>query len=160
MRILSVLCAIAVAVTANLGTCCRAAGASPETPAGNAGHETLTEESLYEKISHHIKHANTYYLFGIVEKGHLHAFEEALHHLDHAEHLLSDDVLSEDTFRKAMLEIEALKSSLPLEQAVREERIRAAVERYHEEPQFTPEPDPELEPELETEPDPDTKPET
>jgi hypothetical protein len=68
--------------------------------------------------------------------------------------------LSENVAPPAEEELEALKSSLPLEQAVREERIRAAVERYHEEPQFTPEPDPELELELEPEPDPDTKPET
>jgi hypothetical protein len=64
--------------------------------------------------------------------------------------------LSENVAPPEEEDLEALRSVLPVEQAVREERIRTAVERYHQESHFVPEPEPEIEPEG----DPDTEPAT
>jgi hypothetical protein len=64
--------------------------------------------------------------------------------------------LSENVASPSEEELEALRAALPVEQAVREERIRAAVERYHDETSLVPPP----EPDVDLEPGPETDPET
>lgn len=65
------------------------------------------------------------------------------------------DDLSDNVEHASEEELEALRSALPVEQAVRAERIQSAVERYHDESHLPPEPEPQIDLELDTEGDPE-----
>ena len=66
-------------------------------------------ETSLESIRNHVKHASTYFYFGMAEKGNMEALRNGLMYLDKAEKLLKSESFSQETADELNREINALR---------------------------------------------------